>query len=75
MGYIANGMMPVKGDKDKAMNAVYEVVVGKGAGAGRGSERFLPLGTDMMEHVTQGSGRSVACSGGLQTCDGLRADR
>ena len=33
------------------MKAVYEVVVGEGAGVGREAERFLPLGTDMTAWV------------------------
>ncbi|KAI1413830.1 putative short-chain oxidoreductase [Hypoxylon sp. FL1857] len=39
------------GDKDKAMKAVYEVVVGEGVGAGREAERILPLGADMIARV------------------------
>ncbi|KAJ5094520.1 Short-chain dehydrogenase/reductase SDR [Penicillium angulare] len=39
------------GDKEKAAKAIYEVVVGKGAGAGREGERFLPLGSDMVSRV------------------------
>ncbi|KAH9903818.1 hypothetical protein F4778DRAFT_770796 [Xylariomycetidae sp. FL2044] len=49
--YIESGQVPVNGDKDKAMRALYEVVVGEGAGVGRGSENFLPLGTDMVTRV------------------------
>ena len=52
MQAICSGKMPWLGDKDKAMKAVYDVVVGEGAGAGRESERFLPLGTDMFARVT-----------------------
>lgn len=51
MQYIASGKIPINGDKDKAMKAVYEVVVGQGRGAGREAERFLPLGTDMTARV------------------------
>ena len=47
---ISSGKIP-NGDKDKAMKAVYEVVVGEGAGAGREAERFLPLGTDITVRV------------------------
>lgn len=43
---ITSGKVVPKGDKDKAMKAVYEVVVGEGAGAGREAERFLPLGSE-----------------------------
>ena len=49
--YISSGKVPVNGDKDKAMKAVYEVVIGEGAGVGKESERFLPLGTDMTIRV------------------------
>ena len=49
--FISSGKIVPNGDKDKAMKAVYEVVVGEGAGAGREAERFLPLGTDMTVRV------------------------
>ncbi|KAG8530511.1 uncharacterized protein KY384_005014 [Bacidia gigantensis] len=52
MQSITSGKMPWLGDKDKAMKAVYDVVVGEGAGAGHEAERFLPLGTDMFARVT-----------------------
>ncbi len=44
---LKSGKTSINGDKDKAMKAVYNVVTGEGAGAGREAERFLPLGTDM----------------------------
>lgn len=47
----SSGKIVPNGDKDKAMKAVYEVVVGEGAGTGREAERFLPLGTDMTVRV------------------------
>lgn len=46
INFLSNGKIVPKGDKDKAMKAVYDVVVGEGAGAGREGERFLPLGSD-----------------------------
>lgn len=49
--FISSGKIVPNGDKDKAMKAVYEVVVGEGAGAGHEAERFLPLGTDMTARV------------------------
>ncbi|KAK3172009.1 hypothetical protein OEA41_004093 [Lepraria neglecta] len=49
--FLSSGKIPINGDKEKAMKAVYEVVVGEGAGAGREAERFLPLGTDMTARV------------------------
>jgi len=51
VGYLMAGKVPINGDKDKAMQAVYEVVVGEGVGAGREAEKFLPLGTDMTVRV------------------------
>ena len=48
---ITSGKMVPNGDKDKAMKAVYEIVVAEGAGVGREAERFLPLGTDMTARV------------------------
>ncbi|KAJ5266733.1 hypothetical protein N7478_009541 [Penicillium angulare] len=39
------------GHKGKAAKAIYEVVVGEGAGAGREEERFLPLGADMVSRI------------------------
>lgn len=49
--FISSGKIVPNGDKDKAMKAVFEVVVGEGAGDGREAERFLPLGTDMTARV------------------------
>ncbi|KIX06234.1 uncharacterized protein Z518_04209 [Rhinocladiella mackenziei CBS 650.93] len=48
---ISSGGGRPNGDKDKAMKAVYEVVVGEGAGAGHEAERFLPMGSDMTARV------------------------
>ncbi|KAJ5628861.1 Short-chain dehydrogenase/reductase SDR [Penicillium lividum] len=39
------------GDKKKAAKAIYEVVVGEGAGAGHEAEQFLPMGRDMLSRV------------------------
>ncbi|KAI2778431.1 putative short-chain oxidoreductase [Daldinia loculata] len=44
---MSSGKLQPNGDKDKAMKALYEVVVGEGAGKGREAERLLPLGQDM----------------------------
>jgi NAD(P)-dependent dehydrogenase (short-subunit alcohol dehydrogenase family) len=49
--YVKAGIGKPNGDKDKAMRAVYDVVVGAGVGAGREAERFLPLGSDMTTRV------------------------
>lgn len=48
---LQSGKGKPNGDKDKAMKAVYEVVVDEGSGAGHTAERFLPLGTDMTMRV------------------------
>ncbi|KAL7904764.1 hypothetical protein GGI35DRAFT_489633 [Trichoderma velutinum] len=39
------------GDKDKAMKAVYEVVVGEGVGKNHEAQRALPLGRDLAARV------------------------
>lgn len=49
--YMKSGKVPVNGDKDKAMKAVYAVVVGEGVGTGHEAEQILPLGTDMRARV------------------------
>ncbi|KAK2731569.1 hypothetical protein FQN55_004642 [Onygenales sp. PD_40] len=49
--FLAAGKIQPNGDKDKAMKAVYEVIVGEGVGEGRQAERFLPLGSDMVSRV------------------------
>ncbi|KAI1267467.1 NAD(P)-binding protein [Xylariaceae sp. FL1019] len=49
--YLSTGKVPINGDKDKAMKAVYDLVVGEGLGAGHEAERLLPLGTDMTARV------------------------
>ena len=51
MEVLSSGKFEPDGDKDKAMKAVYEVVMGMGVGAGREGERFLPLGRDMAARV------------------------
>jgi hypothetical protein len=49
MHAIFNGSFESKNDKDKAMKAVFEVVLGEGKiGEGNGSETFLPLGTEIV---------------------------
>lgn len=45
------GKLPANSDKVKAANAIYEVVVGEGAGAGHEQERFLALGRDMLSRL------------------------
>ncbi|KAI0429051.1 hypothetical protein F5Y09DRAFT_311325 [Xylaria sp. FL1042] len=47
----AGNIVP-KGDKDKAMKAFYQLVVGEGFGAGKESEKIFPLGSEMMVRMT-----------------------
>ena len=51
IGALKAGKVPINGDKDKAMRAVYDVVVGEGVGVGHEAEKLLPLGTDMTARV------------------------
>lgn len=51
--FTSSGKILPHGDKDMAMKAVYEVIVGKGAGARCKAERFLPLGTSMTARVVE----------------------
>ncbi|KAL2786285.1 putative short-chain oxidoreductase [Aspergillus keveii] len=44
---LVGGKIKPNGDKEKAMQAVFEVVAGVGVGQGRQSEKLLPLGSDM----------------------------
>lgn len=46
-GLLASGKIRPNGDKDKAMQALYQVIVGEGFGKGRETEKLLPLGSDM----------------------------
>jgi hypothetical protein len=48
---LSSGKLVANGDKDKAMKAVYEVLVGEGPGIGLQAERCLPVGTDMTARV------------------------
>ncbi|KAI0179311.1 putative short-chain oxidoreductase [Hypoxylon sp. FL1284] len=52
MQFMGGGKFQGNGDKDKAMKAVYDVVVGEGPGKGNEAERLLPLGTDISPRVT-----------------------
>ncbi|KAL4770997.1 hypothetical protein BDW60DRAFT_191260 [Aspergillus nidulans var. acristatus] len=46
-GLLASGKIRPNGDKDKAMQALYQVIVGEGFGESREAEKLLPLGSDM----------------------------
>ena len=43
---MAGQSYPPDGDKEKAVKAIYEVVIGEGVGKGREAETVLPLGRD-----------------------------
>ncbi|KAI1380660.1 putative short-chain oxidoreductase [Hypoxylon crocopeplum] len=45
--WMSSGKFQGNGDADKAMKALYDVVVGEGVGKGHEAERLLPLGQDM----------------------------
>ncbi|PLB49867.1 putative short-chain oxidoreductase [Aspergillus steynii IBT 23096] len=47
MRFLTSGNFKPNGDKDKAMKALYEVVVGEGVGEGHQGEQLLLLGSDM----------------------------
>ncbi|PYI35740.1 putative short-chain oxidoreductase [Aspergillus indologenus CBS 114.80] len=49
---LIDGKLKPNGDKDKAMQDLYEVVVGEGVGEGHQNEKLLPLGSDMTPRVT-----------------------
>lgn len=51
INYLKSGKVPVNGDKNKAMKAVFDVVTGQGVGAGHEAEPLLPLGPDMIPRV------------------------
>ncbi|KAL2841008.1 putative short-chain oxidoreductase [Aspergillus pseudoustus] len=50
-GLLVSGKLEPNGDKDKAMQAVYQVVTGEGVGEGRENEKLLPLGNDMIPRL------------------------
>ncbi|KAJ2994575.1 hypothetical protein NUW58_g1518 [Xylaria curta] len=52
MDYLASSKIIPNGDKDKAMKAVYQLIVGEGFGAGKEKEKFLPLGVDITARMT-----------------------
>ncbi|OPB42817.1 short chain dehydrogenase/reductase [Trichoderma guizhouense] len=51
MNIMSTGKFAPNGDKEKAMKAVYEVVVGEGVGKGHEAERALPLGRDLAARI------------------------
>lgn len=50
---MSRGTFVPDGDKEKAVQAVYEVVMGEGVGAGHEGEGFLPLGRDLAVWLKQ----------------------
>ncbi|KAK5625993.1 hypothetical protein RRF57_001709 [Xylaria bambusicola] len=48
-----SGNIVPRGDKDKAMKALYQLIVGEGFGAGKEKETFLPLGIEMIGRITK----------------------
>ncbi|KAI1278270.1 hypothetical protein F5Y07DRAFT_361244 [Xylaria sp. FL0933] len=52
LDFLEKGNIVPKGDKDKAMRAFYQLVVGEGFGAGKESEKILPLGSEMIARMT-----------------------
>lgn len=51
MEMMSTGKFAPNGDKDKAMKAVYDVVVGEGVGKSHEAERALPLGRDLAGRI------------------------
>lgn len=51
MKAIVSRSLKPNGDKDKAMKAVYDVIVGQGPGERKDSEPLLVLGNDMISRV------------------------
>ena len=76
MQVLSQGTFTPDGDKDKAMRAVYEVVMGEGVGKGHEGERFLPLGRDMVPKIKQVQGwlaQSLEVFGDV--CNNVYADK
>ena len=73
---MASGAFEPDGDTEKAVRAIYEVVMGEGVGAGREGERFLPLGRDMaarVKQVQEGYAHSMEVFG--EVCNNVYVDR
>ncbi len=50
---LTTGQFTPDGDKDKAMRAVCDVVVGEGVGKGHEAEIVLPLGRDIARRIKE----------------------
>ena len=76
MQHLLGGRFDPDGDAEKAVKAIYEVVVGDGVGRGREEETMLPLGRDMFERlkkVTDGYMRVMKVFG--EVCNNVHRDR
>ncbi|KAL6235701.1 hypothetical protein BDW75DRAFT_208795 [Aspergillus navahoensis] len=76
-GLLVSGKIKPNGDKDKAMQAVYQVVVGEGVGKGHQAEKLLPLGSDMtprLKGVQDYLGHALAVLGAVTNNVGFDKD-
>ena len=74
IAYLKSGKVPVNGDKDKAMRALFEVVTGEGVGKGKEKETLLLLGSDMTARakgVIEYLGRSLEAFEGVTNSVGI----
>jgi hypothetical protein len=46
---VSEGKVPVNAEKDKAMQAVYEVIMGQDRGAGKEDQNLVPVGIDLTD--------------------------
>lgn len=53
MSHMKKQAIPIRGDTQKAIKAIYEVIVGEGIGEGHEDEPVLPLGGDMVRHIKE----------------------
>ncbi len=53
LSMMGSGEFQPDGDREKAVRAIYEVVVGEGIGVGREAERVLPLGRDLAKRIQE----------------------
>ncbi len=66
---------PNLGDKDKAAKVIFDVVVGRGVGAGREAEVLLPLGVDLAKRVFESRGKlDHAMEVFGEICNGVAVD-
>ena len=73
---MSSGKFTPDGDNEKAMKAVYEVVVGEGVGEGREAEKLIPLGRDIsprLKLVGEQMARAKEIFG--EVCDNVFAEK